>query len=137
MTLYLDCEFNSFGGELISIALVSTDPARVFYEALQITSPVDPWVAEHVMPILMVQQMPVEWVQGGLQAFLSQWPEVHIIADWPEDIAYFCKLCITGPGKRIRLPRLTFEIVTIDAPSDLPHNALFDAKGIAKAHSRV
>jgi len=136
MNLYLDCEFNSFGGELISIALVPSDGTREFYEAVQITEPVKPWVAEHVMPILNVRQKPVEWVQGCLQAFLEQWPHIHIIADWPEDIAYFCKLCITGPGKRIRLPRLTFEIITIDAPSKLPHNALADAIGIRDAHAK-
>ena len=36
-TLYIDCEFNSFGGELISLALVPADPnIPAFYEVIDL-----------------------------------------------------------------------------------------------------
>ena len=47
---YLDCEFNGYKGDLISLALV-IDDNNYFYEVLGCPNPV-PWVAENVMPIL-------------------------------------------------------------------------------------
>jgi len=131
MTLYLDTEFNGLQGALISIALVPQDGTNPFYRALHCPDPIDPWVAEHVMPILGIPQHDKKVIQADLEWYLTTWSEVHIVADWPEDLAHLCNLFITGPGTRIRLPKLTFEIDTVDAPSTLPHNALHDAVGIA------
>lgn len=132
MKLWLDCEWNEFGGELISMALVDEN-MRIWYKVLECESP-GPWVAEHVMPILKQPPISLEWMQASLQAWLSEYKQVHIIADWPEDIAHFCKLLITGPGMRMNTPPLTFEVVRLDAQSELPHNALADAVGIRKAY---
>ena len=48
---YLDCEFNGYKGDLISLALVIDDD-NYFYEVLGCPNPVS-WVAENVMPILI------------------------------------------------------------------------------------
>ncbi len=129
MRLFLDTEFNSYGGELLSIALVADD-GRYFYEAVEGTEVANPWVAEHVIPVLRTRPQPRDFVQVLLEQWLAQFDTVHIVADWPEDIAYFSKLLITGPGTRIDTPPLTMEVLRADAPSAQPHNALADARGI-------
>ena len=129
MRLFLDTEFNSMGGELISIALVADD-GYAFYEAIKTTEVIDPWVAEHVIPVLRKQPQALDFVQALLEQWLSQFDTVHVVADWPDDIAYFSRLLITGPGTRIDTPPLTMEILRIDAESAIPHNALADALGI-------
>ena len=48
--LYIDCEFNEFGGQLISMALV-TGTGFEFYEVLDCPNP-GPWVKDNVIPIL-------------------------------------------------------------------------------------
>lgn len=129
----IDTEFNEFGGDLISLALVDIDypDKKPFYEVLECRHPGD-WVSVHVMPILNKPAISIAVFQRLLAGFLSNYSAVHIIADWPDDIKYFCQALITGPGTCIQTPSLSFEIRRdIDAPSELPHNALADAHGIA------
>jgi hypothetical protein len=137
MRFWLDTEFNEFRGELISMALVAED-GREWYEVLPCPNPRS-WVAQHVMPILgknpLNNQLEMSW---SLCAFLSQFGHIHIIADWPEDIAYFCGVLITGPGQRIETPPTTFEIDRdLDAAiSAVPHNALEDARAMFRLRTR-
>lgn len=132
MKLYLDCEFNEFKGALISMALVAED-GREWYEVVPCENP-GKWVAAHVMPILGKPALPcVRDLSDSLQRFLSQFDSVHVVADWPEDIAHFCNALIIGPGVRINTPPLTMEVLRVDAPSETPHNALADARGIRNA----
>jgi hypothetical protein len=131
MKLFLDCEFNEFKGALISMALVS-EAGHEWYEVLPCENP-GPWVAQNVMPILGKPAVSVEDMQRSLWQWLAQFESVHIVADWPEDIAHFCNALITGPGRRLDTPPLTMEVVRIDADSELPHNALADAMGIRDA----
>jgi hypothetical protein len=67
-----------------------------------------------------------------LSAYLLQFQEITIVADWPDDIRYFCESLITGPGERISMPsRIKFELdLDIEYESRVPHNALHDAIGI-------
>jgi len=129
MNLFLDCEFNSFGGELISMALI--DEAGVeWYRSLGCANP-HPWVAKHVMPVIGIQPVEQNSFTLSLAMFLDRYDSVHIIADWPEDVAYFCRALLTGPGGRINTPPLTLEIRRdLDAESEVPHNALYDARAI-------
>lgn len=135
MNLWLDCEFNGWNGDLISLALVADD-GREFYEVLSCAAPV-PWVAENVMPILHKVPIARRDFTEKLSGFLRQFNTCHVVADWPDDIAYFCKALITAPGERLNTPPLTFAILT-----DLPraayevewrHNALSDARGMQRA----
>jgi hypothetical protein len=130
MKLWIDGEWNSYKGALISMAIVDEE-GREWYEVLECESP-DPWIAEHVMPFLNKQPVPFRHVQESLEGFLREYVSVHIIADWPEDIERFCNLLITGPGMRIDTPLLTMEVkrtINSDA-SAIPHNALEDAKAM-------
>lgn len=130
-TFYLDTEFNDFGGKLISIALVGE--GGEWYKSLGCQNPTR-WVAANVMPNLRTGATTIELLQASLHQFLKGYDAVHIVADWPEDIAHFCNVLITGPGMRIDTPKLTFEIDRdlSSAASTIPHNALHDAKAIAK-----
>jgi len=57
-----------------------------------------------------------------------------IIADWPDDIRYFCEALIIGPGECLwPLYNINFELdFTIQYESDIPHNALHDAMAIRR-----
>lgn len=131
MRLFLDCEFNEFQGDLISMALVSDD-GREWYEVVPCENP-GAWVAQNVMPILGKPAVSVQQMQSSLSRWLAQFDAVHIVADWPEDISHFCRALITGPGMRLNTPPLTMEVLRVDADSNLPHNALYDARGIRAA----
>jgi len=88
-----------------------------------------PWVAVNVMPILGQAPIPLQLLQARLQAWLSLYDWVHVVADWPEDIEHFCRALITGPGLRINTPPLSMEVRRdLEGVSQLPHNALADAK---------
>lgn len=134
MKLWIDTEFNDFKGALISIALVDEN-MRTFYRALECADPA-PWVADNVMPVLDTPAVPLSQLQDELQTFLSVYSEMHLIADWPEDIAHFCNVLITGPGMRLRTPPLTMEVRRdLDSSaSAIPHNALADALAVRRAH---
>lgn len=128
MRLWIDCEWNDYRGDLISMALVD-EAGREWYESLGCDNP-SPWVAEHVIPIIHRRRVHLNDLRGKLQQFLSAYDSVHIIADWPEDIARFCDVLITGPGTRLNTPPLAFSLIDMDgAVSAEPHNALADARG--------
>jgi hypothetical protein len=119
MNVYIDTEFNGYRGALISMALIDAD-GREFYAALPLQDPPDPWVAQHVLPVLDLQPITSEDFRQMLE-----W--------WPDDIRYFCEALITGPGTRINTPPLTLEIRRdLDTVSDRPHNALADARAIRR-----
>jgi len=129
LRLFLDCEFNGFKGELISMSLVS-EMGHEWYEVLPCENPI-PWVKKHVIPVL--EKKPVEDMsnfQWRLYEFLKQFDSIHVVADWPEDIAHFCTSLLTIPGERLNTPPLTLEVLRVDSVSEVPHNALSDARCI-------
>lgn len=137
---FLDTEFNGMGGDLISLALVCGNiPDRELYAATSCPNPI-PWVADNVMPIIncaKAMAMSCEPNQFGMliAEFLSGDRGPVIVADWPDDIAYFCKALIVGPGQMVNIPMITFHVRRVDAyPTDLPdavqHNALWDARAL-------
>jgi hypothetical protein len=135
-TLWLDTEFNGWGGELISLALVD-DNDRQFYEVLACDTP-NPWVLSNVIPVLGLRPVPLAFMQLRLQQWLGAYDSVHVVADWPDDVAYLCRALITGPGERLDTPALTFEIRRdLDATSAIPHNALEDAKAMRARHLQL
>ena len=134
MYIYIDCEWNSYKGELISMALVPREGVP-FYEVLECKNP-HPWVAENVIPVLNKDSISYDQFQANLQEYLQSFDDVIIIADWPEDIAYFCNALIIDAGDRLDTPRLEFHIERVDPVSELPHNALEDAKALKKHLNR-
>lgn len=131
MKIWIDTEFNSYKGALISMALVAEDGSE-FYESLGCADP-NPWVAEHVMPILDKPAISYGVFQGKLQSFLCSFPSIELISDWPEDLQHFLDTLISGPGERINSPPITLTFRSIDSVSAIPHNALADARGIRDA----
>lgn len=136
MNIFIDCEFNEFGGDLISMALVADD-GQEFYEVLNLEkdSKYGDWVSKHVVPILNKDPISKDIFQAKLWSFINQWENVHIIADWPDDIKYFCMALILAPGTAINTPlNFTFQLdrsLSSDK-SLIPHNALEDARAIRR-----
>ena len=142
MRYFLDTEFNGFGGELISLALVPDHGDQEFYALLDLPEEIHPWVARHVVPYL--NSVPAGVRHGimtrleaatALVAYLAGDDDPVIVADWPDDIAYFCSLLITGPGDMVPIGSLRFEFVSSPgfstaAISKVPHNALHDARAL-------
>ena len=135
MKLFLDCEFNGFGGELISMALVD-EQENYFYEALACLEPIA-WVKENV--ISQLNKVPVSQVEfeRKLSHFLRGYDTLHVIADWPEDLSLFTRALITSPGSCMVTPPLVMALWidnSIQVDSIAPHNALADAQALRQAH---
>lgn len=144
----MDTEFNGFGGELISLALVRED-RKSLYITYKLPETIDPWVEKNVVPILY--DLPVFEI-GVLEthyncdhneaaryigAFLNSDPQKApvVVVDWPDDISYLCKALIVGPGQMVNVRRLIFDLQRVDAyPTKLEgavqHNALWDAMAL-------
>ncbi len=135
-TLYLDTEFNGFGGSLISIALF--DPEGMdFYMALDLGAYIiDPWVAEHVIPVLgKVLPVPYRMVQGTILSYLARKPKpLVIVADWPADFEHLFRLMNTGAPWCVDIPLSAVLVSSPELHPDVPHNALSDAKALAEWH---
>ena len=133
MRLFLDTEFNGFGGKLMSLALVPEDDSRrAFYKEIEMTDQPEPWVRENVMPHLIMIPCSHHDFQQALAQYLREVGDCTIIADWPDDIRHFCESLVTGPGERISMPsRIKFELdLDIEYESLVPHMALHDARAI-------
>lgn len=146
MRYFLDTEFNGFGGELISLALVREDLESLYIVYDKPMAPIEPWVAENVIPILYASICPTYqgkpvYIYDGIgqatgasiiAAFLSTDENPVIITDWPDDVKYMCEAIITGPGVMAAINQLSFKIVRCYAyPTEVAdavqHNAWWDA----------
>lgn len=132
MRYFLDTEFNGFGGELISIALVPEDEGVApFYAAVACQNPT-PWVVEHIIPVLDVEPVASSRLADQFADYLSNDPEPVLVADWPEDIAHAARLLVIGPGLMKPVRNISFdlvdaELVSLGEGSAVPHNAYHDA----------
>jgi hypothetical protein len=143
MQYFVDTEFNGFGGNLLSLALVRDD-GESLYLIYEHPDPIDPWVEQHVMPHIYkipdpkINSHVVSTPVGGarrIAEFLYGDTAPVIITDWPDDIRYFCQAVITGPGMMVNIPRLIFDMVRVDAyPTTLEnaihHHAWWDAMAL-------
>ena len=141
MRYFLDTEYNGHGGELLSIALVPDDGDEL-YLTLKAEEPLVEWVERHVLPYLdtVPEQLSCPRLSRRdaaqeLERYLRHDDKALIFADWPEDIAQFCNLLITGPGDMVDLRHLNFQLAPMSnfstaAHSKVPHNALHDARAL-------
>lgn len=134
MKLWIDTEFNGWGGDLISMGITSED-GNDFYEVLGCDSPI-PWVNEHVIPWFIQETISFRLFQSKLQSYINQWKEIHVIADWPCDLKYFMDSLTLGGGFMMNIPnKITTELVRGLQPYSLiPHNALEDARALKRAY---
>jgi hypothetical protein len=138
---YIDTEFNGFGGEIISFALVREDGAylSLVFDCLK---PVQ-WVRENVIPHLYAgpvshteKTIPVSSAGPLIATFLFGDSNPVVLADWPDDIRFFCELIMTGPGTMVGIKNLVFQMARgLDAyPTTLKgavhHNAYWDAMAL-------
>jgi hypothetical protein len=118
------------------------DDGEELYLTLKTDEPLVGWVERHVVPYLdsVPNQLSCPRLiradaAVALERYLRHDPEPLVFADWPEDIALFCNLMITGPGDMIDLRRVTFRLAPMTnfstaAHSKVPHNALHDARAL-------
>lgn len=141
--LYLDTEFNGFGGELISLALVSPEGEQ-FYMVRECESEVVPWVEENVIPVLGLceEDRPAtdSYFRLCFQDFIEQFKNPTIVCDWHADASFFCSM-LEGEdyGSSLDFP---FSLVVLKTPpgqpvSKRPHNALADAKALMEWHQSL
>lgn len=153
MRFYLDTEFNGFGGELISLALVGDDDSFIYLINPKFDfSPkkteagfCNRWVYEHVIPILHDLPDHVE----PIHADVEKWGEIisafiyrnsgvpQIFADWPSDMQDLCRLLITGPGEAVHMEHQThltilrhLDVYPTSLPGAVQHNAWWDAMAL-------
>ena len=138
---FLDTEYNGWGGALLSLALVPEDGEEL-YLTIDWDGPLEAWVERHVIPYLdTVPESLASARMSRLDAartvahYLAADPDPLVVADWPEDIAQFNALLVTGPGLMADVPRLRCEFLALTgfstaANSKVPHNALHDARAL-------
>lgn len=138
---FLDTEYNGWGGELLSLALVPDDGEEL-YLTLDWRDPLEQWVERHVLPYL--DSVPESLVSPRMSRadaartvahYLAGDSEPLIVADWPEDLALFNALLVTGPGVMAEVPAIRFQFMPLTgfstaANSKVPHNALHDARAL-------
>lgn len=142
MNLFLDCEFDGFGGRLLSLALAPQNRlAHSLYLVSETAEEAEcEWVRENVVPILHDHPtdrlskfiIPQREFGKAINSYLADYSRPHIVVDWPDDLRYFCESLITGPGQMVPLRTFTSQLVREDAyPTTLvgavQHNALWDA----------
>jgi hypothetical protein len=138
---FLDTEYNGWGGALLSLALVPDDGEEL-YLTLDWDGTLEEWVERHVIPyldsvpeLLVSPRLSRADAAAAVSHYLAGDPDPVIVADWPEDIAQFNALLLTGPGIMVEVPPLTFRFVELSgfstaANSKVPHNALHDARAL-------
>jgi hypothetical protein len=118
------------------------DDGDELYLTLDWKGPLEEWVERNVVPYL--DTVPQSLVSTRLTRsdaaravghYLAGDPDPLIVADWPEDIAYFNALLVTGPGVMAEVPPLRFQFMPLSgfstaANSRVPHNALHDARAL-------
>ena len=139
MRYFLDTEYNGWGGALLALV---PDDGEELYLTLDWDGAIEPWVERHVVPYL--DTVPAALTSPRLNRadaarmlahYLAGDPEPLIVADWPEDIAQFNMLLLTGPGMMVDVPPLSFQFIALAgfstaANSAVPHNALHDARAL-------
>ena len=136
--LFLDCEFNSFGGELISFGIVPEDSSiDELYIVLVEERPPTEWVARHVIPALNTNE---RWERldaaRHLARYLAAIDNPVLVADWVEDLSQIISLAVITPGKMVAMPSgVMYQYIHCPnfktaQHSKIPHNALEDARSL-------
>jgi hypothetical protein len=142
MRYFLDCEYNGFGGALLSLALVPEDGGEELYLTFACSDPIEPWVDRHVVPFidhvpdaLKLPVMTRDKAAHAIAMYLDHDPEPEILADWPTDIELLCGLLSFAPGRMVAVPEIRFRLLQLGrfSPAEnsaVAHNALHDARAL-------
>lgn len=141
MRYFLDTEFDGFGGPLLSLGLAAEHGDNDYYVVIPNDREPTEWVARHVIPYLrsvprtLYNELDAEAAARDIAAYLAPDPDPEIVADWPEDIALFCRLLLIGNGEIVDVSSLRFRFLRTPGfstarNSAVPHNALHDARAL-------
>lgn len=133
MTLFLHTELNGFGGQIISLALVSDCKGSDFYAVRALPESPTPWVAQNVLPVLGARPVSDRLLQKKLLDFFYRHTGEMVVAVWRHDIINFQRLLGEVLGNAHRLD-LTMGLVTPPSSleSEVPHNALHEARALMR-----
>lgn len=141
MNIYIDCEFNGFGGELMSMALVAED-GREWYGVLPplAVDGYDPWVKANVVPFLMrgeatIKARSSEEFRASFRDFMTGFDGPTIVSDWYTDLHHFLSM-FQGRDHTESFNyscNLVLDMNLSSGASAVPHNALHDARAIKVA----
>lgn len=152
---YLDTEFNSFGGSLISLGICRhDDPADNLYlvvpqseiDRMREAEGMDPWIETNVIANLFrcpdsargIVDFPAAWSKHlGEFIYREGEPPPQIMVDWPSDAMDFAKLLMTGPGLAVPMGNQThitilrhIDVYPTTLAGAVQHNAIWDAMAI-------
>ena len=155
MRYFIDCEFNSFQGELLALALIREDGHSRYWhkfagqrlptveevlnppeEVKPVLNGINPWVKENVIPFLDSCPVTAKPIGGredfarDIYGFLGGASPPIIYADWPTDIQHFCDSIQSGPGLMVPLDNIQFILV-----GGLPTEAYFIVNQQAVRHN--
>lgn len=139
MRIFVDCEFNGFGGDLMSMALVPEDESiEPFYEVINLPNGQKyawtRWVWENVIPVLGKKAISREDFRFKFLEYLDQFDNPTICADWYTDLVHFFSTFAGEDHFKSVGYACKSELVLIEHyHSKIPHNALEDAKAIRAA----
>jgi hypothetical protein len=143
MHFFLDVEFNGFGGQALSLAIVRED-TTVLNAAMTsislifpIRDDIEPWVTQNVIPHQMKDPV-AKRVSGADEASaiiqrLLRGHDPTIVADWPEDIMHFCANLMPMPGHMVNLGLNPVKILMVPRgklatiPGAIEHQPWWDA----------
>lgn len=145
MALYLDCEFNGHCGRLISMALASTEGDHWYGIWPMDLATINPWVVEHVMPVLNVHPTSLrlnlgdEFTAAMTRASLHTYLERHageiIYADWPADFEHLMHVMAGDSYEQSWMVDIGMQLLKATDPKpEVPHNALSDAVALMRWH---
>lgn len=132
--LFLDTEFNSHAGQLISLALVSDIDGHEFYGVLPLPKKIHPWVSEHVIPYLVKESDEEAVFRARLAIYLKRHAGEDIVADWPEDFIHLLNMITMPDGNRVNVDFAMHLVSDMDTKPQVPHNALSDARALMYAY---
>lgn len=141
MKYYLNCKYNGPKGLLLTIAIVREDNTAIYLgvhnaDATQVA--VDPWITEHVIPVMNKSPINLRWVAPwqlaqDIAAFFRHDPAPHIIANWPDDVAYFCNAIkedaghVAGFHNGFTVEMRQVEAYPTEVATAVKHNSVWDA----------
>lgn len=144
--IYIDTEFNGFGGKLLSMGIVVTDhnyfigESKEWYEVLDysdIFHEMDPWVNDNVLPMLLERPgLSYDAFRTSFISFIQDFEGATVHVDWPSDVVHLTQLLLgRNHTETFHIP---FTIKVHDFASnygivsEVPHHALHDARMIRK-----
>lgn len=134
--IFVDCEFNGFGGELISMAFV-TEEGDMWYGVLPEPKVWEKWVYENVYPVLHADPISKEDFRASAIGWLRKYDNPTICADWYTDLVHFFSLFSGADHSQSIGYACKAELILVDNyQSQIPHNALSDARAIRDAWPR-